>query len=149
MGILNAADRPISHWSSYVIATATPGDDRVSFPTQGSLNVCLNLTNRGRKSSYLGSTPPLTVWKPQFHWLQSLISSNSTAAPHPSRMMIDAHQPIDGGSVAHGGDRVPSLVQQSSECLQPQQRGNVNHDLPGRCISSHAVPTPTSLAYFS
>ena len=31
---------------------------------------------------------------------------------------------MGGSSVAQGGDRAPSLVQKSSESLQPQQRGN-------------------------
>ena len=66
------------------------------------------------------------MWKPQFHWLESLIGSSSTAAPHPSRRMIEAHQPMGGSSVSHGGDRAPSPVQKSSESLQPQQRGNYN-----------------------
>ena len=49
---------------------------------------------------------PPTVWKPQFHWLESLIGSSSTAAPHPSRRMIEAHQPMGGNSV-HTGEIGP------------------------------------------
>ena len=63
--------------------------------------------------------------------------------------MIEAHQPMGGSFVAHGGDRAPSPVQKSSESLQPQQRGNYNDDLPGRYTSPHGVSTPTPLAYFS
>ena len=63
----------------------------------------------------------------------------------PSRRMIEAHQPMGGSSVAHGGHRAPSPVQKSSESLQPQQRGNYNDDLPGRYTSSHGVSTPTPL----
>ena len=51
------------------------------------------------------------MWKPQFHWLESLIGSSFTAAPHPSRRIIEAHQPMGGSSVAHGGDRAPSAIQ--------------------------------------
>ena len=91
------------------------------------------------------------MWKPQFHWLESLSGSSSIAAPHPGRRMIETHQPMGGSAVAHGGDRAPSPVQKSSEYLQPQQRGsgNYNDDLPGRYTSPHGVSTPTPLAYFS
>ena len=77
--------------------------------------------------------------------VESLVGSSSTAAPHPSRRMIEAHQPMGGSSVAHGGDRAPSPVQKSSESLQPQQRGNYNDDLPGRYTSPQGVSTPTPL----
>ena len=141
--------RSLIGWGSCIIDPAPPGDDRVPSPVQGSFNICQTLTNGGRKPSSLGLTPPPTVWKPQFHWLESLIGSSSTAAPHPSRSMIEAHQPMGGSSVAHGGDRAPSPVQISSGSLQPQQRGNYNDDLPCRYSSPHGVSTPTPLAYFS
>ena len=88
------------------------------------------------------------MWKPQHHWLESLIDSSSTVAPHPRERMIEAHQSMGGSSVGHWGGRAPSTVQKS-ESLQPQQHGNYNDDLPGRCTSPHGVSTPTPLAYFS
>ena len=46
-------------------------------------------------------------------------------------------------SVAHGGDRVPSPVQKSSEYLQLQQCGSYNDDLPGRYLPARRVnPDP-------
>ena len=60
--------------------------------------------------------------------------------------MIEAHLPMGGSSVAHGGDRDRSSVQKSSESLQLQQRGNYNHDLPGRYLSAWRVnPDPMGL----
>ena len=53
--------------------------------------------------------------------------------------MIEAHQPMGGSSGAHGGERVPSPVQESSESLQLQQRGNYNDDLPGRYLPARRV----------
>ena len=141
--------RSLICWGSYILEPAPPGNDRVPSPVQGSFYIYQNLTNGGRKPSSLWSTPPPTVWKPQFHWLESLIGSSSTAAPHPSRRMIKAHQPMGGSSVTHRGDRAPSPVQKSSESLQLQQRGNDNDELPGRYTSPHGVSTPTPLAYFS
>ena len=52
-----------------------------------------------------------------------------STSPHPRRM-IEAHQPMEGSSGAHGGDRAPSPVQKPSQSLQLQQRGNYNDDLP-------------------
>ena len=61
--------------------------------------------------------------------------------------MIEAHQPMGGSFVAHGGDRAPSPVQKSSESLQLQQRGNYNDDLPGRYLPARRVnPDPTGLS---
>ena len=65
--------RSLISLGSYVIESAPPGDDSVPSPVQGSFHIFKNKTNRGRKPSSLGSTPPPTVWKPQFHWLESLI----------------------------------------------------------------------------
>ena len=63
--------------------------------------------------------------------------------------MIEAHQPMGGNSVAHGGDRAPFPVQKSFESLQLQQRADYNDDLPGRYASPHGVSTPNPLAYLS
>ena len=45
---------------------------------------------------------------------------------------MEAHQPMEGSSVAHEGGRAPSSAQKSSESLQLQQRGDYNDDLPCR-----------------
>ena len=141
--------RSLIGWGSYIIEPAAPGDDRVPSPVQGSFHISTYYTNGGTKPTSLGSTPPPTVGKPQFHWLEARIADwfELHSGPLPSRRMIEAHQPMGGSSVAHGGDRAPSPIQKSSESLQPQQRGNYNDDLPGRCTSSHGVSTPTPLAY--
>ena len=130
--------RSLIGWGSYIIEPAPPGDDRVPSPVQGSFHLSKNYTSRGIKPSSLGSTPPPIVWKPQFHWLESLIDSSSTAPSQP-RGMIEAHQPIGGSSVAHGGDRAPSPVQKSSKSLQLQQRGYYNDYLPGRYLLARRV----------
>ena len=57
-------------------------------------------------------------------------------------MMIEAHQPMGGSSVAHGGDWDPCPVQKPSESLQLQQRGNYNDDIPGRYLLARRVNRP-------
>ena len=128
--------RTLIGWGSYIIEPAPPGDDSVPSPVQGSFHISKYQPNGGRNPSYLESTPPPMVWKPQFHWLESMIGSSSTAGPHPGMRMIEAHQPMGSSSVAHGEDGAISPVQKSSESLQPQQRGNYDDDLPGRYTSS-------------
>ena len=137
--------RSLIGWRSHITEPAPPGDDRVPSPVQRSFYISKSWTNRGIKSISLRSSPPLAVWKPRLRWLKSLIGSSSTAAPHPRRM-VEAHKPLGGSSVAHGGDRAPSPVQKSSESLQLQQRRNYNNDLPGRCLPARGVnPDPIGL----
>ena len=60
--------------------------------------------------------------------------------------MTEAHQPMEGSAVAHGGDRAPSPLQKSSEYLQLQQRGNYDSDLPGRYLPARRInPDPIGL----
>ena len=119
--------RSLIGWGSYIVEPASPGDDRVPSPVQGSFHIYLKIRQTGGENRVLsGRHRPPTVWKPQFHWLESLIGSSSTAAPHPSRRMIEAHQPMGASSVAHGGDRAPSPVQKSSENLySPSNAGTI------------------------
>ena len=117
--------RSLIGWGSYIIEPAPPGDDKVP-SVQGSFHISKNHSNGGRKPSSLGLKPPPTVWKPRFHRLESLIGSSFTVAPHPRRRMIEAHQPMGGGSVAHGGDRAPSPVQKSSKNIySPSNAGTI------------------------
>ena len=137
--------RSLIGWGSYIIEPAPPGDDRVPSPVQGSFHTHLKTRQTGEENRVLsGRHRPPRCGNP-VHWLESLIASSSTAAPRPSRRMVEAHQPMGGSSVAYGGDKASSPVQKSSESLQPQQRGNYNDDLPGRSTSPHGVSTPTPL----
>ena len=138
--------RSLIGWGSYIIDPAPPGDGSAPSPVQRPFYMCKSLTNRGIKPSSLGSSPPLTVWKPQLRWLKSLIGSSPTAPPHPRRM-IEAHQPMGDSSVAHGGDRASYRVQKSSESLQLQQRGNYSDNLPGRYLPARRV-NPDSIGLF-
>ena len=138
--------RSLIGWGSYIIEPAPPGDDKVPSPVQGPFNIYQNLTNGGRKPSSKVDTVPHGVETPvPLARIADWFELHSD--PHRSRRMIEAHQPMAGSSVAHGGDRAPYPV--PLPLLQPQQRGNDNDDLPGRYTSPHGVSTPTPLAYFS
>ena len=137
--------RSLIGWGSYIIESAPPGDDMVPSPVQRSFHISNIYTKRGRKSSSLWSTPPLTVWKPRFRWLKSLIGSSSTAPPHPRRM-IEAHQPMGGSSVTHGGDRAPSRFRNPPNLYSSNNAGTITM-ISRVDTSPHGVSTPTPLAY--
>ena len=56
-----------------------------------------------------------------------------------TEVILKAHQPTGGSSVAHGEDRAPPPVQKSSEFLQLQQRVSYNDDLLGRYLSQGRI----------
>ena len=60
----NPTGRSLIGLGSYV-EPSPPWEDGIPPPVQRSFHISKTSPNRERKLSYLGSTPPRTVWKPQ------------------------------------------------------------------------------------